>query len=329
MFIIAVSAWDLLRGRDIGLAKRSIAIASAFGFMVSIGAITLGDESGYLAGENQKMKIAALEAMWETQAAPASFNVVAIPNQEAMANDFAIDIPWVMGLIGTRSFDQVMPGIKELVERNEERIIKGMDVYEALQRSKADGNDAESKQFFADNWQDLGYGLLLKKYRDDIANATPEEIRMAAIDTVPDVTSLFYTFRIMVALSFYFVFFFALVFWLTVKGRIAQSSKTLKLAMWTIVTPWIAIECGWFVAEYGRQPWVIDGILPTHYAVSHLSVTSLLISLAIYFTLYLTIFIVGTKVMLSAIKKGPEYYTPSDNASMLSAKVATEAVQSH
>ncbi|MDK6203812.1 cytochrome ubiquinol oxidase subunit I, partial [Oligella urethralis] len=267
-----------------------IAIASAFGFMVSIGAITLGDESGYLAGENQKMKIAALEAMWETQAAPASFNVVAIPNQEAMANDFAIDIPWVMGLIGTRSFDQVMPGIKELVERNEERIIKGMDVYEALQRSKADGNDAESKQFFADNWQDLGYGLLLKKYRDDIANATPEEIRMAAIDTVPDVTSLFYTFRIMVALSFYFVFFFALVFWLTVKGRIAQSSKTLKLAMWTIVTPWIAIECGWFVAEYGRQPWVIDGILPTHYAVSHLSVTSLLISLAIYFTLYLTIF---------------------------------------
>ncbi|SUA52372.1 Cytochrome d ubiquinol oxidase subunit 1 [Oligella urethralis] len=329
VFIIAVSAWYLLRGRNIGLAKRSIAIASAFGFMVSIGAITLGDESGYLAGENQKMKIAALEAMWETQAAPASFNVVAIPNQEAMANDFAIDIPWVMGLIGTRSFDQVMPGIKELVERNEERIIKGMDVYEALQRSKADGNDAESKQFFADNWQDLGYGLLLKKYRDDIANATPEEIRMAAIDTVPDVTSLFYTFRIMVALSFYFVFFFALVFWLTVKGRIAQSSKTLKLAMWTILTPWIAIECGWFVAEYGRQPWVIDGILPTHYAVSHLSVTSLLISLAIYFTLYLTIFIVGTKVMLSAIKKGPEYYTPSDNASMLSAKVATEAVQSH
>ncbi|WP_432786027.1 Cytochrome bd-I ubiquinol oxidase subunit 1 [Oligella sp. MSHR50489EDL] len=329
IFIIAVSAWYLLRGRNIGLAKRSIAIASAFGFMVSIGSITLGDESGYLAGENQKMKIAALEAMWETQEAPASFNVIAVPNQNEMKNDFAIHIPWVMGLIGTRSIDQVMPGIKELIERNQERIVNGIDVYEALQRSKADSNDSESKQFFADNWQDLGYGLLLKKYRDDIANATPEEIQQAAIDTLPDVTSLFYTFRIMVALSFYFVFFFALVFWLSVKGRIAQSTKTLKLAMWSIFTPWLAIECGWFVAEYGRQPWVIDGILPTHYAVSHLSVNSLLISLAIYFTLYLTIFIVGTKVMLSAIKKGPEYYTPADKASMLSGEVPADAVQSH
>ena len=181
-----------------------------------------------------------------------------------------------------------------------------------------------AKDYFLENWQDLGYGLLLKKYRDDIQNATPEQIQQAAIDTVPDVTPLFYAFRIMVALGFYFVLFFSVVFWLSVKGRLEKSPRVLKLAVWTIFAPWIAIECGWFVAEYGRQPWVIDGILPTAYAASQLSVTSLVISLSIYVTLYTLLFIVGTKVMLNAIKKGPEYFAPTqarDELSVLSAEI--------
>lgn len=328
IFIIAVSAWYLLRQRYTDIAKRSIAVASAFGLLVSIGAITLGDESGYLLGEHQKVKIAALESMWETEEAPASFNVVAIPNQKEMKNDFSIHIPWVMGIIGTRSIDQEMAGLKELIERNRERIVSGIDVYESLQRFKADSDDLESRNYFMENWNNLGYGLLLKKYRDDIENATTEEIHQASLDTVPSVTPLFYAFRIMVAIGFYFVFFFALVFWLSVKGRIANSPRTLKLAMWSIFTPWIAIECGWFVAEYGRQPWVIDGILPTAYAVSHLSVTSLLISLSIYIALYTIVFIIGTKVMLHAIKKGPEEPTSTtDNNSIISGESAANRVQ--
>lgn len=317
VFVIAVSAWYLLRQRHTDLAKRSAVVAAAFGVLVSIGSITLGDESGYLAGEHQKMKIAALEAMWETEPAPASFNVVAIPNQAELKNDFAIHIPWVMGLIGTRSFDQVMPGIVELIERNEVRIAKGIEVYDALKKAKADPSDTVSKEFFLENWRDLGYGLLLKKYRDDIQNATPEQIQQAALDTVPDVTPLFYAFRIMVVIGFYFVLFFAVIFYLSVKGRLINSPRILRIAMWSIFTPWIAIECGWFVAEYGRQPWVIDGILPTAYAASQLSVTSLAISLAIYVTLYVTLFIVGTKVMLHAIRKGPDHYAPANGASLL------------
>ncbi|QPT39160.1 Cytochrome d ubiquinol oxidase subunit 1 [Oligella ureolytica] len=326
IFIIAVSSWYLLRRRNMDIAKRSIAVASAFGFLVSIGAVTLGDESGYLLGEHQSMKIAALESMWETEPAPASFNVIAIPNQEEMKNDFAIHIPWVMGIIGTRSLDQVMPGINELVERNHGRITQGIDSYEALQRFKSDPHDLESRAYFMENWRDLGYGLLLKKYRDDIENATPEEIHQAALDTVPNVAPLFYAFRIMVVLGIYFILFFALTLWLSIKGRIADSPRTLKLAMWGVATPWIAIECGWFVAEYGRQPWAIDGILPTHYAVSHLSVTSLLISLSIYIILYTIIFIIGTKVMLHAIKKGPEELAPTDGRSLLTGELPTDKV---
>ena len=329
VFLIAVSAWYLLRRRDIEIAKRSIIVASVFGFLVSIGSITLGDESGYIVGEQQQMKIAALEAMWETEEAPASFNVVAIPNQKELKNDFAVSIPWVMGIIGTRSLTQEMPGIHELIERNEKRIAQGVEAYTALNAAKADPENQEAKDFFTENWRDLGYGLLLKKYRNDIQNATPEEIKQAAIDTVPDVWPLFYTFRIMVAIGFYFVFFFAIVFFAAVKGTLINRPGLLKTAMWTVFAPWIAIECGWFVAEYGRQPWVIDGILPTHYAVSHLSVTSLVISLAIYFTLYLTLFIIGTKVLLHAIKNGPEHYAPSNGASPLTGELPATAVKTH
>lgn len=311
MFLVAVSAWYLLRRRNVDLAKRSILVGSAFGMLVSLGSITLGDESGYLIGEHQQMKIAALEAMWETEPAPAPFNVIAIPNQAEMKNDFAIQIPWVMGLIGTRSFTEVMPGIHELIERAEGRVAEGIKAYSALEAVRANPADIEAKTYFTENWRNLGYGLLLKKYRDDIANATPEEVAMAARDTLPDVWPLFYGFRIMVALGFYFLIFFSIMFWLSVKNRVgAMTQGRLKFLMWNIFTPWVAIECGWFVAEYGRQPWVIDGILPTAYAASALSVTQLSISLAIYVTLYVTLFIIGTKVMLHAIRKGPDYYAP-------------------
>jgi cytochrome d ubiquinol oxidase subunit I len=250
---------------------------------------------------------------------------VAITNQDELKNDFAIHIPWVMGIIGTRSFDKQLTGIHDLIEINKGRIGNGVQAYLALQKFKADPADTASKEFFLENWRDLGYGLLLKKYRNDIDAATPEQIHQAALDTVPDVAPLFYAFRIMVALGFYFVFFFGMVFLLTVKDRIAQSSRVLKLAMITVAGPYIAVECGWLVAEYGRQPWVIDGVLPTHYAVSHLSETSLWISLAIYFVLYSSIFALGLKVMLSTIKKGPEKMVPADSASVLTGELPAKA----
>ncbi|HMT81163.1 MAG TPA: cytochrome ubiquinol oxidase subunit I, partial [Azonexus sp.] len=111
MFVLSISAFYLLVGRDIDFAKKSFRIAAAFGFASICSVIVLGDESGYTVGEAQQTKLAAMEAMWETEPAPASFNLIAIPNEAEMKNDFAIEIPWVMGLIGTRSLDKQIPGI--------------------------------------------------------------------------------------------------------------------------------------------------------------------------------------------------------------------------
>ncbi|HAF55645.1 MAG TPA: cytochrome bd-I ubiquinol oxidase subunit CydA, partial [Thauera sp.] len=114
MFVLSISAWYLLRGRDVEFAKRSFRIAAAFGFASICSVIVLGDESGYALGEAQQTKLAAMEAMWETEPAPASFNVIALPNEAEMKNDFAIHIPWVMGLIGTRSLDKELPGLNQI-----------------------------------------------------------------------------------------------------------------------------------------------------------------------------------------------------------------------
>ena len=198
VFVLAISALYLLRGRQSDLAKRSMAVAASFGLASALSVVVLGDESGYVAGENQKMKIAAIEAMWETEPAPAGFNAFAIPDQETRTNHYAVHIPWVLGLIATRSFDTEMPGINELVERAEDRIRNGQVAYAALQRVRADRSDLHAKAMFDLHWQDLGYALLLKRYREDIGNATEQEITKAAADTMPRVAPLFWSFRIMV-----------------------------------------------------------------------------------------------------------------------------------
>ena len=306
VFVLGVSAWYVLRGRHLEIARRSMVVAASFGLASALSVVVLGDESGYLTTEHQKMKIAAMESMWETEPAPANFNVIAIPSQEERHNDFAIEIPWAMGIIGTRSLTTPMEGINDLVAMAEHRVQSGLIAYEALQKVRADKEDAQAQALFDEHWRDLGYALLLKRYTDDILNATPEQVAQAAWDTVPQVAPLFWSFRIMVAVGFYLVAFFMVAFYLAAKDRITQSPRFLKFAVFSIPLPWLAIECGWFVAEFGRQPWIIEGVLPTFYAVSGLSVSDLLTSLAIFFTLYSALGIVGVKVMLQAIRQGPE-----------------------
>ncbi|TCT11213.1 cytochrome ubiquinol oxidase subunit I [Paralcaligenes ureilyticus] len=305
IFVMGISAWYILRGRHIEMAKRSMVVAASFGLAAALSVVVLGDESGYLTTEHQKMKIAAIEAMWHTEPAPASFNLFAIPDQAKEKNYFAVEIPYMMGIIGTRSLTTPLLGIDDLVKRAEVRVKNGIVAYDALQQVRAHPQDAAARKLFDANWHDLGYGLLLKRYSPDISRASPENIAQAARDTVPQVAPLYWTFRVMVGLGFYFILFFAVAFWLASTGRLRRYPRFLKMALWSLPLPWIAIECGWFVAEFGRQPWVIEGVLPTYYAASGLTVLDLSISLGIFLVLYTILAIVGAKVMLHAIKAGP------------------------
>ncbi|OQP86932.1 cytochrome d terminal oxidase subunit 1 [Rhizobium rhizosphaerae] len=307
MFVMAISAFYLLRGRHVDLAKRSMAVAASFGLASALSVVVLGDESGYVATEHQKMKIAAVEAMWETEPAPAGLTLFALPGKDG--NAYEVKIPWILGLITTRSLNTEVPGIRPLVEHAETRIRSGMQAAADLEAIKADPKNQAAREAFAANWKDLGYGLLLKRYRDDVQNATPEEIRKAALDTVPDVAVLFWSFRIMVAMGLYMIGFFALALVLSTLHRLRQTPAFLKLAFFSLPVPWIAIESGWLVAEYGRQPWAIEGVLPTFYAASGLSVVDLAISLGFFVTLYTALLGVMVYLMVKTIKAGPASYT--------------------
>jgi len=305
MFVLSISSWYLLRGRDIEFAKRSFRVASAFGLASVLSVIVLGDESGYTVGEAQQTKMAALEAMWETKPAPAPLTLVASINETAQKNDWEIEVPWLMGLIGTRSISKEIPGIHEIKAKNRDRIIRGIVAVNALETLRKHRDDTVARDTLAQYQADLGFGLLLKKYVVDVNQATPEMIQKAVDSTVPRVTPMFWAFRAMVGLGFAMLVLFALAFWSTLKSACAKKPWLLKAALWMLPAPWIACELGWFVAEYGRQPWTIYGVLPTHLSVSTLSVNSLYGSLAGFIGFYTVLLVVEMYLMVKFARMGP------------------------
>ncbi|NIX78116.1 cytochrome ubiquinol oxidase subunit I [Microvirga terricola] len=305
MFIMSISAYYMLRGRHLDIARRSMAVAASFGLASALSVVVLGDESGYVTTEHQKMKLAAMEAMWHTEPAPAGFMAFAIPNVEKRENSFQIEIPYALGLIATRSLTQEVPGILPLVDHAKTRIRNGITAYESLQALRANPQDETARKTFNTTWPDLGYSLLLKRYRDDVAKATDADIEKAAFDTVPNVPVLFWSFRVMVGIGFYLIAFFALCFWLASRHTLGNNRMVLWIALLSLPLPWVAIELGWLVAEYGRQPWVIEGVLPTFYAASGLTLVDLAISLGVFLAIYTVLAIIELILMIRVIKKGP------------------------
>ena len=306
IFVLAISAYYLLRKRHVALAKRSMTVAASFGLASALSVVVLGDESGYTAGLNQKMKIAAIEAMWNTEPAPASFTVFGIPDIETHTTKYEVKVPWVLGLIATRSADKTVPGINNLAELARHRIQNGMIAYDALSKLKKDRSDAGLRKTLDAHVSDLGYALLLKRFRPDVQNATSEEVDAAALSTIPNVPVLFWSFRFMVGLGFFFIALFAVAFWLAAKRKLDTYPLFLKVAFWSLPLPWIAAELGWIVAEYGRQPWVIEGVLPTALGVSSTAAGNVLFSLLGFALFYSTLLIADIYLLVKYIKLGPD-----------------------
>jgi cytochrome d ubiquinol oxidase subunit I len=305
VFVLAISSYYLLKGRDIEFAKRSFRIAAAFGFASACSVIVLGDESGYSVSEAQKTKLAAMEAMWETEKAPAGLNVIAGINEKEMKNDWEVKIPWALGLLAARSVDRQLPGIKDLRTKNRERIVSGIEAVKSLEALRQNHGDTTAKATFDAHKADLGFGLLLKKYVTSYDQITPEAVEKAVADTIPAVAPMFWTFRLMVGLGFLFLALFTLSLWYSVKNTFEQKRWLLRWAVLFLPMPWIACELGWFVAEYGRQPWTIYGVLPTHMSVSTLTVGSLYGSIAGFVGFYTVLLCAELYLMTKFARQGP------------------------
>lgn len=305
MFVLGISSYYLLKHKEIAFARRSFAIAASFGLASVISVIILGDESGYELGDVQKVKLAAVEAEYETHPAPAPFTLIGIPNDETQEVDYAVRIPWLMGLIATRSLDEEVTGLKDHAIEHRQRIISGIEAHKVLQVVR-DGtaNEQQIAQFEAHK-KDMGYALLLEPFTEDITNPSEQAIEKAVDYSIPKVAPLFWSFRIMVASGFMMLFIFAAAFYYSTKHQITKPRWLLKSAFWGLPLPWIACEAGWFVAEYGRQPWSIAEILPVHTSVSNLSEAEVLFTIIAYTAFYAVMFVLAFYLMQKFAKKGP------------------------
>lgn len=305
VFVLGISAYYILKNRDLPFAKRSFVIAAGFGLASVLSVIYLGDANGQLIDKEQPAKMAAIEGEWTTEKPPAGFTVFAIPNQKEQRNYYSLTIPWALGLIATHSFETPILGVKDIIKINRQRIKNGMEAYGLLQKIHEGNRTPAILNAFQHYAPDLGFGLLLKKYTPTVTNATTAQISAAAKDTIPNVASIFWPFRIMIACGFFLLLLFIVAFILCARRTVWDKPWFLRIAFYSIPIPWLAIEMGWFLMEHGRQPWVVQNILPTFLGASSISVYNVVFSLTGFILFYTSLLVVELFLMFKYARLGP------------------------
>jgi cytochrome d ubiquinol oxidase subunit I len=306
IFVAGVSAWYMLRGRHMELAKRSFRMAVLFGVFSGIGVISLGDALGFIDGKVQPAKLVAMEGLWKTEKPPAGFNVFAIPDQEQQRNLYELQIPHVLTPLVTHTMDTVIPGADEIERQAMVRMKNGIPAALALHTLSQDPNDKQAMSQFRAHEKDLGYALLLQRYAPDLTKATPADFERAARDVIPNVAISFWSFRLMVAAGFAMLIFLVVAAFCSLNNTVQNRRKLLRTAVWFIPVPYLACEVGWLVAEVGRQPWTVYDMLPTWISASTHSVGYMVFSLTGFVLIYTAFAIVEVYLMLKFIRKGPE-----------------------
>jgi cytochrome d ubiquinol oxidase subunit I len=316
-FCLGVSAWFLLKGKEYDFSMKSIRIAAIVGFMgASLTALT-GDGSAQQVALRQPMKLAAMEGLYEGKTNAGLVAIGILNPAKKSYNDSIqpfltkIEIPNMLSLLSFRDADAFVPGISDIMEGGyeqvtstgstvtalsvENRMVKGKDAIAALsgyRKAKSDKNDslaAMHKAALEANYPHFGYGFIPSKEA-----------------VIPPVPLVFYTFHIMVALGIFFLGIFLLTGWLSWKNTLQNHRWLLLLSLLSIPLAWICSECGWVVAEVGRQPWVIQDIMPTYAAISDLSTNSVLVTFCLFAILFTGLLAAEVSILVKQIRKGPQ-----------------------
>ncbi|WP_347555660.1 cytochrome ubiquinol oxidase subunit I [Robbsia sp. KACC 23696] len=304
--VCGISAFYMARGRHLELARRSFRMAAVFGVLATAGVITLGDALGFIGGNAQPAKLAAMEGIWQPEAAPMSFNAIAFPSQKDQKNYGAVQVPYVLSLLETHSLTGTVPAISELEKEAEARVRSGIPAVQALQVLATHPEDSAALALFNEHKNDLGYGFLAQRYTDDLSTLTPAQVTQTAKDSIPPVAPVFWAFRLMVGLGLVMFAFFVLAMIFSVRNDVHKRGWFLKIVPWLIPVPFLANECGWVVAEVGRQPWTVYGVLPTWMSASTHSVGYMVFSLIGFVSIYTIFIIIEMTLMVKAIKQGPD-----------------------
>ncbi len=312
--VIGISAWFLLKKRHLVFAKRSIVIAAVFGLVTSLFTILTGDYSAKVIAKNQPMKFAAFEGLNVGQrGAPLVAIGIVSTTPEDPENEnikdfaFKIEIPNFLSYMAFSDFNAFIPGIKDLMEGNAEhgimsaaeKIARGKLAIDALAEyklAKEQGNDVkltEAREILDKNFEYFGYGYFIDN---------PNKL-------VPSMPVTFYSFHIMVALGMWFTMFFGIVLLLVYKSKITGSKFWLVVSIINVPLAYIASQSGWVTAEMGRQPWVIQDLMPTMTAVSKLDANAVITTFILFAIIFTSLLIAELSIMFRTIKTGPKPLT--------------------
>ena len=314
MFVMGISAFYLLTNKRKDIALRSFRIAAVFGVISTIGVVTLGDALGFIDAKAQPMKVAAMEAIWNTDynTASAPWNLIAFPDKAAGKNLFEIGVPYVLTPLLTHSEDTVIPGIHQLVDEAKPKVVNGIKAMVALKEYNHDHSNVQALATFKQYQTDMGYGCLAMQYAPDQDLKKVDASNLASVvdktahETVPNVWVEFWAFRIMVAFGFIMLAIFAFAAYFSLKNEVEKHPLLLKVALWSIPLPWFACEFGWITAENGRQPWTVYNMLPTFVSASSHSVGYMIFSLIGFVLLYSSFIAAEMYLMFKYARLGPQ-----------------------
>ena len=319
VFVLGISAWFLLKKREPLFAKRSILVASVFGLITSLLLAFTGDGSAYQVTQKQPMKLAAMEGLYQgkTGAGLVAVGILEPSKKPGDGKDafiFKIEFPKLLSFLGYRNPDAFVPGVENILkggykpeynsipsdEKNlalsaEQKIIRGRLALSALATFKQAKKDHNI--FRADSAENLlrqNFGYFGYAYLNNVESI------------VPNVPLTFYSFHVMVILGLYFVLLFILALYYVNTRKLEQRRWFLGLSIFTIPLVYIAGQAGWIVAEFGRQPWVIQDLLPTMAAVSRIDASSVQITFCLFALVFTALLIAEVMIMVKQIKIGPK-----------------------
>lgn len=309
-FVVGVSAWFILKKRHFEFARKSILLASVFGFLSIIATIFTGDTSAQDVTRTQPMKLAAMEGLNEGgKGAP--FTLIGLtctdpqlPSERMKTVKYGITIPKLLSFLGYHDFDAYVPGIQNIMDGYtsedgkvypsiEQRMANGRLAIDALKtykqavKDKDDALASQSLQTLRANFQDFGYGYLNSPY-----------------DTIPPVPLVFYSFRLMVGLGMLFVLLFICSWWYAKKRKFEKFKFIPYLAIACVPLAYIASQCGWIVAEVGRQPWVVQNLMPTNVAITRIASGWVVTTFWMFAILFTLLLIAEIGIMFTQIRKG-------------------------
>ncbi|MBR1935376.1 MAG: cytochrome ubiquinol oxidase subunit I [Muribaculaceae bacterium] len=315
-FVIGVSAWMLLRGRNRDHCLRSLKIATWVGIAGIVLTMVTGHSSAVTVAEHQPMKLAAMEGLYDGGRDQAIVAFGVLNPEKTVDNDenpylFDFSIPYGLSVLAANDPHSFVPGINDLIAGrsiNEagdtvstisyaERIERGKLAKEALAQygealqSENTARQAELRKIIDDNFNHLGYGYLER----------PEE-------AVPNVPLTFYSFHFMVAAGGYLLVFLFVVLAMLYKPQWFKRLRKLEkwgyyLAILTVPITYLCSMSGWIVAEVGRQPWTIQDLMPNKVAISDLSVGYVQTTFWIFAVVFTALLIADISIICRQIAK--------------------------